>query len=108
MILDMYEQGSGQMVNHEKSVVFFSANCTDDMKQEVRQVLNIDKEALAEKYLGLSTALGCSTKEAFEYMPGRLRGLMGAWSGRQASCARREVLIKSVAQAVPTYPMSSS
>ena len=50
--------------------------------------------------------MGRATKEAFEYMPARIRGLVGAWSGRKASCAGREVLLKSVAQAVPTYPMS--
>ncbi|GJM96176.1 hypothetical protein PR202_ga12989 [Eleusine coracana subsp. coracana] len=106
MILDMNEQGSRQMVSREKSVVFFSANCSEDMKQEVQQELNIDKEALAEKYLGLPTALGRSTKEAFEYMPERLRGLVGTWSGRQVSCVGRKVLIKFVAQTIPTYPMS--
>ena len=63
-------------------------------------------EALAEKYLGLPTAIGRSTKEAFEYMPTRLKKLVGAWSGKEASCAGREVLLKSVAQAVPTYSMS--
>jgi ribonuclease HI len=76
------------------------------MKEEVLQTLNIDKEALAEKYLGLPTALGRSTSEAFEFMPNRVRGLIGTWSGREASSAGREVLLKSVAQAVPTYSMS--
>lgn len=73
---------------------------------EVRTVMQIETEALAEKYLGLPTALGRSTKEAFEYMPARLKKLVGAWSGKEASCAGREVLLKSVAQAVPTYLMS--
>jgi hypothetical protein len=76
------------------------------MKDEVRQVLQIEKEALSEKYLGLPTAVGRSTTEAFEFMSNRIRGLIGTWSGREASCAGREVLLKSVAQAVPTYTMS--
>jgi hypothetical protein len=86
--------------------VFFSSNCDDDIKQEVRTVLQIEKEALAVKYLGLPTTLGRSSKEAFEYMPTKLQGQVGAWSGREASCAGREVLLKSVAQVIPTYPMS--
>ncbi|GJM95149.1 hypothetical protein PR202_ga11856 [Eleusine coracana subsp. coracana] len=39
-------------------------------------------------------------------MPTRMKGLIGGWSGREASCAGREILLKSVAQAVPTYSMS--
>lgn len=104
--LEVYSRGSGQMVNRDKSAVFFSRNCTDEMKDEVRQILNIEKEALAEKYLGLPTAVGQSTSESFEFMPNRIRGLIGSWSGRKASSAGREVLLKSVAQAVPTYSMS--
>jgi hypothetical protein len=76
------------------------------MKNEVRQVLNIESEALAEKYLGLPTAMGRSTTAAFEFMPARIRKMIGTWSGREASCAGREILLKSVAQAVPTYSMS--
>ena len=105
-VLSIYSRGSGQLVNKEKSAIFFSSNCQDEEKAEVSLVLQIDTEALAEKYLGLPTAIGRSTKEAFEYMPTRLKKLVGAWSGKEASCAGREVLLKSVAQAVPTYSMS--
>lgn len=68
--------------------------------------LQIPNEALAEKYLGLPTALGRSTNEAFEYMPTKITGLVGSWSEREASWAGHEVLLKSKAQAIPTYPMS--
>ena len=86
--------------------MFFSKNCTDDMKLEVWQSLNIEQEAPAERYLGLPTNVGCSSSEVFEFIPTRIRNLIGTWSGREASCAGREVLVKSVAQAVPTYSMS--
>jgi hypothetical protein len=76
------------------------------MKAEVQSVLDIPNEALAERYLGLPTALGRSTHDAFEYLPSKVKGLIGCWSGKQASCAGREALLKSVAQAIPTYPMS--
>jgi hypothetical protein len=76
-----------------------------EVKGAVRSILHINTEALAEKYSGLPTALGRAMTEAFEYMPTRIRNLVGAWSGKEVSCAGREVLLKSVAQAVPTYPM---
>jgi len=76
------------------------------MKNCVRQTLNIGQEALAEKYLGLPMVVGRSTTEAFEFMPSRIRKVIRNWSGREASQAGREILLKSVAQAVPTYSMS--
>jgi hypothetical protein len=76
------------------------------MKNEVRRVMNIEREALAEKYLGLPTAVGRSTTEAFEFIPSRIKNIIGTWSGRQASQVGREILLKSVAQAVLTYSMS--
>jgi len=55
-ILDGYSRGSGQLIYRDKSAVFFSKNCDDHMKQAVCQELNIDTEALSDKYLGLPTA----------------------------------------------------
>lgn len=65
------------MVNRDKSSVFFSANYEESYKQEVRSVLHIDTKALAEKYLGLPTALGRATKDTFEFMPTKIRNLVG-------------------------------
>ena len=47
--------------------------------------------------------VGRSSTKAFDFMATRIKNLVGTWSGREASCAGREVLLKSVAQAVPTY-----
>lgn len=99
-ILEIYHRGSGQLVNREKSAVYFSKNSTDDMKNNVFGSLQIHREALAEKYLGLPTALGRSTKEAFEYLPAKVKGLVGCWSGREARYAGQEILIKSKAQII--------
>jgi len=65
-ILEAYNKGSGQMVNRDKSAIFFSSNCKEEDKKEVFEYLKIGKEALEEKCLGLPTALGRSTIEAFE------------------------------------------
>jgi hypothetical protein len=94
------------MVNTAKSVIYFSANCDDNMKEEMQQSTGILTEALCEKYLGLPTAVGRSTTKAFEPIPAKVRGLVGGWSEKLLSSAAKEVLIKSVVQAIPTYPMS--
>jgi hypothetical protein len=105
-ILEIYSRGSGQLVNREKSAVFYRKNCDEDMKSEVGAGLDIPNEALTEKYLGLPTALGWSTQGVFEYLPGKVKRLIGSYSGNQASCVGCEVLLKSVAQAIPPYPMN--
>jgi hypothetical protein len=56
--------------------------------------------------LGLRTSAGKVSDGFFEYIPGRIRNFTCGWSENLLSCAGREVLIKSIAQAVPTYPMS--
>jgi len=89
-----------------KSAICFSDNCDDTEKERVKNATGIQNEALCEKYLGLPTAVGRSTKESFEAIPTKIRGLMNGWGEKQLSCAARETLIKSVAQAIPTYSMS--
>jgi hypothetical protein len=105
-ILLFYQQGSGQMIDVAKSAIFFSANCDDQMKEEMKTTTGIQTEALCEKYLGLPTAVGRNTKEAFEHIPSKVSGLTRGWGEKLLSGAGRETPIKSVAQAIPTYPMS--
>jgi hypothetical protein len=61
---------------------------------------------LAEQYLGLPTEAGRNINDVFEYLPTQVKGRIDGWCGWEASCERKEVLIKSIAQAVPTYSMS--
>jgi hypothetical protein len=104
-ILCSYQEGSGQMVNMAKSAIYFSANCDSNM-EEMKTSTGIATEVLGEKYLGLPTAVGQNTTDAFEPIPAKIRGLVGGWSEKSLSGAAKEVLIKSVAQAIATYPMN--
>jgi hypothetical protein len=64
------------------------------MKGDMKTTTGILTEASSEKYLGLPTAVGRSTKEAFEYIPGNISDLMGGWGEKLLSGAGRETLIK--------------
>lgn len=44
--------------------------------------------------------------EVFNYLKDRLWSRIKGWNEKQLSMAKREVLIKSVLQAIPTYVMS--
>ena len=72
----------------------------------VKAALQIQREAMSEKYLGLPTAAGRITKQSFEHINERARSRVQGWCERKMSCAAREVLLKSVVQALPAYSMS--
>lgn len=58
-----------------------------------------------EKYLGLPTYVGGSKKKVFQVIQDRVWKKLKGWKERYLSQAGREILIKSVAQAIPTYVM---
>ena len=62
-ILEAYDIGSGLLVNQEKSNIFLSRNYLEEAYTKVTQCLNIEREALEEKYLGLPTAIGRSISQ---------------------------------------------
>jgi len=105
-ILQVYEKASGQMVNRDKSAVLFSPNTSSIDKAEVRQAPNIVQEAKNEKYLGLLVSIGKSRKKAFEYIKKKVWVRIQGWQEKLLSKAGKEILIKAVAQAIPTYAMS--
>jgi len=94
------------VINRDKYAVFFSPNTSSDDKEEVRQALNIVLEAKNEKYLGLPVSIGKSRKKAFEYIKKKVWFRIQGWQEKLLSKAGKEILVKAVAQAIPTYAMS--
>jgi hypothetical protein len=72
-ILNIYSEGSGQCVIKQKSSVFFSSNCPDTVRVQVWSAVQIEREALTEKYLGTLTASGRITQQHFEHIVERAR-----------------------------------
>jgi hypothetical protein len=79
-ILHDYHRGSGQLVNKQKSAVYFSENFQDEDKEIVHGSLEIEAEALGEKYLGLPTSMGKVADGVFEYIPWRITNFIAGWS----------------------------
>ena len=105
-ILALYEEQSGQMINKEKSAATFSKGTTQSAKQEVLRALGIPRESCNERYLGLPVHLGASKTKEFEYLKERIWQKIQGWQERLLSKAGKEIMIKAVAQAIPTYAMS--
>jgi ribonuclease HI len=104
-ILTKYEECSGQKVNLQKSAIYFGKGCDETARNHLKEVVGIGCEALSERYLGLPTVVGRSRNGAFKYLTESSRGKVRGWKGQGMSKKGKEILVKSVLQAVPTYPM---
>lgn len=58
-----------------------------------------------ERYLGLPCVVGHNKKPAFASLSDKVRNCILSWSSRLLSIGGKEVFIKSVLQAIPSYAM---
>jgi hypothetical protein len=72
----------------------------------VRQVLGVEKRTFEPKYLGLPTPTGMLKGAHFQSLKERPSKRLRDYTEKNMSAAAKEVLIKAVAQALPTYTMS--
>jgi hypothetical protein len=80
-------------------------SCPTDKKEVVRQILNVTSSVFEEKYLGLPTPDGHMSRGKFQNLQAQLTKRLLMWGDGHLAQAGREVFIKSVAQALPTYLM---
>lgn len=105
-VLNSYEAVSGQAVKYQKSAVFFSANVCRDKQAEIKQVLGVYADIGDSKYLGLSSLIGRSKKTIFRYLKDRVYQKIQGWNSKLLSRAGKAVMIRNVAQMIPSYTMS--
>lgn len=105
-ILDLYENCSGQCINLEKSAIMFSPNTPDAARSMVKNSLQIQSENWNEKYLGLPVYAGKSRRKAFAYVKGAIAGRVYGWKEKLIAKVGKETLVRTAAQAIPTFAMS--
>lgn len=104
-ILQMYEECSGQIIKKDKPAVMFSTNTSSADRESVKSILQIRKETMDEQYLGLPVYIAQSRSKVFAYLKERIWSRMQGWKEKLLSRAGKEIMIKAVAQAIPTFAM---
>ncbi|KAK2410765.1 hypothetical protein QL285_046110 [Trifolium repens] len=105
-ILKIYEMASGQEINLSKSEVFFSRNLSIAAQEDLSNIMGVKHVLGTGTYLGLPSMVGRSKKETFAYIKDRIWKRINGWRSRPLSRAGKEVMIKSVLQAIPAYIMN--
>jgi hypothetical protein len=105
-VLDDYEKASGQKINKNKTSLFFSRNTKEEVKNQILSIAGISSTQRYEKYLGLPALIGRSKVSSLSGIKGRIWDKMQGWKEKFLSQAGKEVLLKAVVQAIPTYTMS--
>lgn len=105
-LLQRFEEGTGQQLSPAKCSLLTRENIETQQREDIRLILRMEKVHFEAKYLGLSTPDGHQKNERFQPLQERFGKRMTMWSEKHLSSAGKEVLIKSVAQAIPTYIMS--
>ncbi|XP_060965141.1 uncharacterized protein LOC133034132 [Cannabis sativa] len=104
--LTMYNLATGQRVNYSKSSILFSPNTPPSVRSYFFESLNLEQGPFISKYLGVPQCFGRSKKSSFDFLLQRVSSQLSVWNEKLFSKAGKEVLLKAVIQAIPSYTMS--
>ncbi|KAL3813124.1 hypothetical protein ACJIZ3_014392 [Penstemon smallii] len=106
-VLDKFLMWSGQCINQDKSFVHYSKNVEPEFKHIVDVQVNLKECNHKSKHLGLPFCKPKARVQAFTDVVTKFQQKLSGWKSKNLSQAGRAILIKSVAQAMPTYQMST-
>jgi hypothetical protein len=78
-VLDEYCANSGHMISVAKSSIFFGPNAHVDVKVDICNTLNINTEAISDKYLGLPAIVGVDRSDCFMHFVERVIMRIKGW-----------------------------
>uniref|UniRef100_A0A803PMN5 RNase H type-1 domain-containing protein n=1 Tax=Cannabis sativa TaxID=3483 RepID=A0A803PMN5_CANSA len=105
-LLRKFELASGQRVNFAKSSIFFSSNTELAVRNQICSMLDMSIAEDGSFYLGLPSTISRNKTTVLGYLRDKVRNRLKTWEGRFLSKGGKEVLIKSVVQALPSYAMN--
>lgn len=105
-VLNTYSKASGQRININKYGIIFSKNCPQHLKQKISTILHMKEWDKPGKYLGLAADWGRSKHLMLKEICARVIEKIKGRREKFLSQADKDILIKVVLQAIPSYSMS--
>ena len=105
-MLKLYKESSGQKVNLNKSALYFNHNTRNECEGMIKNLFGVQSTENMGKYLRIPVLVAKDKKRAFQEIKERMVEIVKSWCNKTLSQGGKEVFIKSVLQAIPTYIMS--
>ncbi|XP_026410726.1 uncharacterized protein LOC113305951 [Papaver somniferum] len=106
--IHQFSQCSGQLINFNKSTVFFISNFDPENCQNISGSLQVRSLNISdEKYLGLPFFLGRKKHIPFSILCDKMDHRFSNWNGSNMSEATRLVMIKNMSNTIPIHHMTS-
>ncbi|KAK0577517.1 hypothetical protein LWI29_034297 [Acer saccharum] len=105
-LLGSYALASGQIINCEKSAFCVSPSVSNQLRVQLADILGIKVVDCHEQYLGLPCFSGRRKKALFAGIISRIWDKLKGWRDKFLSTGGKEILIKAIIQAIPTYSMN--
>ncbi|CAM8913937.1 unnamed protein product [Rhodiola kirilowii] len=104
-VMERYESISGQRINLAKSEIVFSRNVAEAVKSRIVDTFRVQVVGAHSKYLGLPITFSHNKTEVFKNIVDSTWKRVMGWRETHLSAAGKEIMVKSVLQALPTYAM---
>ncbi|XP_074361973.1 uncharacterized protein LOC141702164 [Apium graveolens] len=105
-LLEIYSKASGKVINFSKSEICFGKRVDQILKKTIVKIMGVSMVENFGQYLGFPSIVGRNKKNVFQTLKDRVWKKIKGWKGSLFSSAGREILIKFVVQAIPSYVMS--
>lgn len=105
-ILELYKKASGQQVNRNKSSIFYSSNVLQYNKDSIAQWLQMVEANDHSTYLGLPNIIGRNKSALLGFLKDKVDSRIRSWDGNYILRSGKEILVKHVAQTLPSYAMN--
>jgi hypothetical protein len=92
-------------MNTNKTSLFFSRNISNVDKEQIQGVAGIPSNQHYDTYLGLPALVGRSRTGAFKSIKEGVWKRLQDWKLKFLSMTGKEILLKAMIQAIPTYCM---